>query len=244
MSLEQRLVEALHQADHFQPSPDLFARLEHSLDEDRASRRRRLAAVGAAVGLASVIGWWVAASAYPGASGRIFIAGWRLVIVYLVVAAVLLVALGPHIRRFGESFIGEIFHLDPPTGASFLAVLDIAYYLGFSGLILVDADVWILDRPVPLLPGMEDVAFRLGSLLAAMGVLHAVNIAVLPALGIVFNSIVRLDRRRRAGPLAPPESARARQIDRAARGLAIAAFVLMLVPVLNLLIALVIGAVA
>lgn len=241
MNLEQRLVDALHQADDFQPSPDLFARLGRSLEEDRASRRRRLTVVAGAVSLALAVGWWLAVSTDRSGSD-LTIDGWRLVAVYLVLATTAVVALGPHIRRFGSAFIADVFHLSPPTGVRFLAVLDIAYYLGFSGLILVDADVWVLDRPVTLLFGLEDVAFRLALLLGVMGTLHALNIAVLPALGIVFNSIVRLDRRRRLGALAPPESSRARRVDRWARTAAIAAFVLMVVPVLVLLVVLVAGA--
>jgi hypothetical protein len=241
VSLEQRLVEALHHADDFRPSPDLFSRLSRSLEEDRAFRRRRLAVFAAALGLAAVVGTGVAVSAYPGPAGRSFIDGWKLVIAYLVLAAAVLVALGPHIRRFGRAFIDDVFHLSPATGDRFLAVLDVAYYLAFSGLILVDADVWVLDRPVPLLGGLEEMAGRLGMLLAAMGVLHAVNIALLPSLGVVFNSIVRLDRRRRAGPLAPPESPTARRIDRWARAAAIGVLLLLLVAVLDLLVGVVLG---
>lgn len=242
MSLEQRLVEALHQADDYRPSPDLFARLARSLAEDRAFRRRRLTVFVGALVVAAALGWWLAVAAYPGPGGRWLIDGWRLVAAYLALAAILLVALGPHIRRFGRAFIEEIFYLSPATGERFLAVLDIAYYLAFSGLILVDADAWVLDRPVPLLGGLEGVAFRLGVLLAAMGILHAANIALLPGLAVVFNSIVRLDRRRRAGSLAPPESPSARRIDRWARTAAIAVLLLLLVPVLNLLVGVVLGA--
>lgn len=241
MSLEERLVEALHQADDYRPSPDLFARLERSIEEDRQFRRRRLVIILASLGLVAALGTWLGLSAYAGGSGAFVIDGWRLVVAYLVVAAVIIAALAPNIRRFGRAFISEVFHLNPGAGRSFMAVLDIAYYLGFSGLMLVDFDGWVLDRTVPLLPGLEEVAFRLGVLVATMGILHAVNIAVLPALGIVFNSIVRLDRRRRAGSLAPPESPRARRIDRAARSAVITVFVLMLVPLLVIVVSVVVG---
>lgn len=36
MSLEKRIADALHAADTFQPSPDLFTRLQRSIEEDLA----------------------------------------------------------------------------------------------------------------------------------------------------------------------------------------------------------------
>jgi len=221
MRIEERLRDALHQVDGFEPSVDLFARFESSLDEDRAFRRRRLGVVAAATLGLSIVVAWVATSAEPGMAGSLFIDGWRLAVAYLALASAVVVAMAPHIRRFARSFVDDVFHLSPATGGKFLVVLDIAYYTAFAGLILVDADAWGLADRLLLLPALDDAAFRLGFLLFSMGVLHAVNIAFLPVLGLIYSSIVRRDLRRRAGDAAPPESMSAKRADSAAKGFAV-----------------------
>lgn len=236
MTIERRLIDALHELDDFEPSPDLFARVEKSLVEDRAFRRRRLLiALSVIAGMSGVV-TWVAVSANHGPSGNLVVDGWRLTLAYLALAGATVITLAPHIRRFGRSFIDDVFHLSPETGGRFLVVLDIAYYSAFLGLVLVDADVWGLDERLLLLPELEDLAVRYGLLLLAMGVLHAFNIVFLPVLGLIYNSIVRIDLRRRAGESAPPESVRARTADRNARAFAIGIAVLAVALVFTLLV--------
>lgn len=236
MTIEQRLTEALHQVDDFEPSPDLFARFEVSLEEDRRARLRRWAVALVALVVIGLTAAWVWTSADVDRLGRVSIDGWRLTLAYLVIAGSLLVGLGPHIRRFGRSFIDDVFHLSPETGGRFLTVLDIAYYVTFAGLILVDADMWSLGESVSLAEGLEGIADRLGLLLFAMGVLHAVNIAFAPVLGLIFNSIVRADLRRGAGTAAPPESMRARAADANARAFALGVAVIALCLVITALV--------
>jgi hypothetical protein len=221
MTIEERLVEALSQIDDFQPSVDLFARVERSLDEDRAFRRRRLASLGAVTLSLTAVGVWLALSTSPGLAGHLFIDGWRVALAFLAIGGALIVALAPHIRRFARSFVDDVFHMSPATGGKFLAVLDIAYYVTFTGLILIDADNWALAERVILSAALDDLAFRIGFLLFTMGLLHAVNIATLPILGLIYSSIVRRDLRRRAGADAPGESIRALRADSAARGFAV-----------------------
>ena len=236
MSIERRLIDALHGVDDFEPSPDLFARVERSLAEDRAFRRRRFLVIVLVVAGLAVVGAWIGLSVTSGLTGRAFIEGWRLTVAYLALAGATVISVAPHIRRFGRSFIDDVFHLSPETGGRFLIVLDIAYYTAFTGLVLVDADAWGIGTRLLLLPSLEDLAFRYAMLLLAMGLLHAVNIAFLPVLGLVYNSIVRLDLRRRAGEQAPPESMRARSADRNARSFAIAIAVLALAVAFTLLV--------
>jgi hypothetical protein len=169
-------------------------------------------------------------------AGHLFIDGWRLALAFIALAGAIIIALAPHIRRFARSFVDDVFHLSPATGARFLVVLDIAYYTGFTGLVLVDADAWSLGERLLLFPALDDFAVRLGFLLFAMGALHAVNIAFLPVLGLIYNSIVRTDLRRRAGVSAPPESMRARTVDRHARSFAVGIVVLALALALTFLV--------
>lgn len=235
MTVEERLIDALRSADEFQPSPDLFARLQRTIEEDRAFRRRRLA-VGAAIvaGMASVA-TWVGLSAESSAASPPSIDSWRLVVTFLALAASLIAALAPHIKRFAAGFVDDVFLLAPETGRKFSSVINLAYYVGFAGLAIVDADLWALGETVELWPAIEEWTWRLGFFLLLMGLLHAVNVAVLPVLGLVYNSIVRRDLRRRAGDLAPPESVRARTVDRHARSIAIGLAVLVLAGALSLL---------
>jgi hypothetical protein len=216
MTVEDRLREALHEADRIHPSVDLFQRLTLSLEESRARRRRLVKGVVATLlflaMLAGYLSWAVGSS--DGA-----VEGWKIVLPQLVISAVVIVTLGPNIRRFGIGFIDDVFHLTPKTGRRFLAVLDIAYYLTFAGLMLVDADVWQLTSEVPIQTHLESSADSLAFLLLAMGVLHAVNIASLPVLGLIYNSIARAGLR--SSGAAPPELLSARAADRNARAFAI-----------------------
>lgn len=226
MTIEQRLIDALHELDDYRPSPDLFARVERSLAEDQAFRRRRLVSIISVVAGLALVSGWVGLSSQVGPTGRLVIQGWRLAVVFIAVAAAIVVVLAPNVRRFARSFVDEVFHLSPETGGRFLVVLDFAYYLIFAGLILVDADLWGLGRRLVLSAALEDLAFRLGFLLVVMGALHVVNIAFLPVLGLIYNSIVRSQLRRVAGEDAPPEAMQARVADRNARSLAIGLTVL------------------
>ena len=50
MNVEQRLVNALRAGDQVEPSPDLWTRVLHSIEEDQAHRRRVLTSTAAAIG--------------------------------------------------------------------------------------------------------------------------------------------------------------------------------------------------
>lgn len=229
MTIEDRLRDALREADQVEPSVDLFERLTLSLEEDRARRRRLVTAIGATVlclALMSAYSLW----AFGESSGTVM--GWKVVIPQLAISAVLIVALGPNIRRFAAGFVDDVFHLTPETGRRFLAVLDIAYYLTFTGLVLVDADVWHLSMEMPVASLLEASARRVAFLLLAMGMLHAVNIASLPILGLVYNSVARAHLRRTR--TVPPEMPSARTADRNARAFAIGVVVTLLAVVAGL----------
>ena len=52
---ERRLVEALRATERIEPSPDLWSRVLHSIEEDRAHRRRIVVSVVGAAACAVVL---------------------------------------------------------------------------------------------------------------------------------------------------------------------------------------------
>ena len=216
MTLEQRLIDALHRADDFDPSPDLFARVERSLEEDRR-HRRRVIAIGTGVfagALAAAL--LLRATSSISDSGQLVVPGWAFEMVITAIKIALILALGPSLRRLGQPLIADVFRLDPATGRRFLSLLNIAFYLFLSGLILLDAhpqgwnrvfaaDDWWLWR--------DSIAV----FLLMMGIAHATNIAALPLIGLFNSSLVRRARRQEAGAGAPAVSTRAEQAERVVR---------------------------
>jgi hypothetical protein len=231
VTLEQRLSEALHSADEFQPSPDLFARVGRSVEEDRAHRRRLtrniVASIASLIALAVVTGLTVSVAA----TGRLVIPAWVLESVETVVMIVLVLVIGPSIRRFGRSYVDDVFAITEGTGQRILRLLDIAYYLVFAGLILTSAELANLTLDVDFGAGMEDALVRIGRMLVVMGALHAVTILTLPLIGFVYSSLVWMDYRYGLGPNPPPPSPGAAQ---AARIMKIILIVLAVIVALNL----------
>lgn len=221
MSLERILTEALHQADRYRPSPDLFARVNRSIEEDRAHRRRLgLGALWALVSMAA-IATFLRVLVSQSVTGEWVVPMWSVEIVEAGVLVAVLLALGPAIRRYGHPFLTDVFHLSPETGLRFSRLLDIAYYLFFGGVILSDVDLASLDSLVPLPDAFSKGLTRFGVFLTAMGLAHALNLVLLPVVGLVFGSGVRRARRRAAGSQAPPVSPRAAQADRVVTGVII-----------------------
>lgn len=235
MTLEKRLSEALHSADRFHASPDLFARVERSVAEDRAHRRRFARNVALAVLAMGLIAAFLGAVAKTNASGRLDLLRGALQVVETFVMITLIVVVGPSIRRFGLNYIADVFHASPGTGVRVLKLLDTAYYLVFSGLLLTSATFTRLELRVSLADGLEHSFDRIGRLTLVMGLLHALTLALLPIVGFVFSSIVWRARRAELGAEAPPISDGARQSERVIRigliglGIAVGLFMLLFV---------------
>lgn len=191
MTTEQQLIEAFDAAHGYEPSPDLWTRVVHSIEEDHRHRRRvwRTGLGIGAVALAAVavlaLGW----STEPGPLGSRPRFDWRLIeAVEFAVLAVLVLTLGPAIRRFGRGYVEDIVR--PPAGTRLLVLLDVAYYLVFSGFMLVTVR-FEAPRSFRLYDAgdqLEEVAIRIGGLLLIMGLLHAATLMVLPLIGLVYNS--------------------------------------------------------
>lgn len=190
MTVEERLREALHRADGYAPSPDLFARVQRSIEEDRAHRRRMWKITsGIGAGVAAVLVWvllFIDVSA-----GRISMPWWSLEILINAVMVALVVTLGPLIRRFGRTYADDVFRTHSITGERFLGLLDVSYYLVFTAYIIL----WLFFEPSIEWLGpagfshqLDESIARVGGLLLLMGLLHGVMIFIMPIVGLVFAS--------------------------------------------------------
>jgi hypothetical protein len=217
MNLEERLIQVLHRADDFEPSPDLFARVERSLEEDLRHRRRvrtvTLSLIAGVVAIAMFLR--VVISVAP--SGRLVAPGWSLWLVTILVQVAVVVTLGPTLRRFGQPFVTDVFRFDPDTGRRFMRLLDIAFYLFLFGVILTRSDFQSWNRTLVLGSDAWEWTARVAFFLVVMGVAHAFTIATLPLVGLFFSSSMRRVRRLQAGPAAPELSPRAEQAERVVR---------------------------
>jgi hypothetical protein len=232
MSLEQRLSEALHSADNYEPSPDLFVRVERSVEEDRA-HRRRLARNFALSGAGLIaIAFATGSTLQVGPTGRLVIPAWVLEGIATAVMIVILVILGPSIRRFGRNYVDDIFAITDETGERILRLLDVAYYLVFSGLILISIELSRWRTEIVFQSGLEEALGRIGRLMVLMGVLHAVTLLVLPIVGFIYSSLVWTDYRQSLGRNPPPPTPGA---DQAARVMKLILTVLAVIVALSLL---------
>ncbi len=202
--LEQRLRAALdEQAAPVHPHEDLLPRVRDVVAGDRRRRgRRRLLGVAAAlVGLAAVV--LTVVSTVTGAPFDLTrirpmrgdaVSWWVLELATVTVLVALALWLGPFIKRFGRAYAADVFHDNPLTGKSYLVLADIVYYLIFTAYILFTVHfqrepVWATTvTPIQL----QDTAVRIGGILLVMGVLHGVNLVLMPVLGRVFSLNRRL----------------------------------------------------
>jgi hypothetical protein len=191
--LERRLVEALGPDRPRTTSPDLFARVLGSIADDRARRRRLrrgvLAGAGAGVLLVAII-----LTATPRKDGHLLMDWWILELITDALLIALALWLGPFIKRFGRAYAADVFHDNPQTGKSYIVLTDIVYYLIFTAYILFTVsfeprDAWGLSV-LPAQVGFE--AARIGGILLIIGVLHGLNIVLMPVLGRLFSLNRRL----------------------------------------------------
>jgi hypothetical protein len=223
MSLERRLSEALHHTDDYQPSVDLFARLSRSIEEDREHRRRlRVGGAAVIVGL-GILAAFLFAVAANDPDGVLVLPKWSMQVVVFSVLTSCLLVFGPAIRRLGQPYLADVFHMSPATGDRFSRLLDIAYYLFFGGGILTSIDVTEVGSVLPagesLMYGVQQVAL----FTTVLGLAHVGNLLLLPIVGLLFTSVTRRARRRAAGSDAPPMAERARKTDRLVIAIVLAA---------------------
>lgn len=191
--VERRLVEALGPAWPRETSPDLFDRVLGSIADDRARRRtiRRgvLAGTAGALLLAAII-----VLVTPKKNGRLLMDWWILELITTGLLIGLALWLGPFIKRFGRAYAADVFHDNPQTGKSYIVLTDIVYYLIFAAYILFTVN--FEPRPgwgyVVVAAQVAFEAARLGGILLIIGVLHGLNIILMPILGRLFSLNRRL----------------------------------------------------
>lgn len=197
-SLEQLLAEALETGARQVPaSPDLFGRVVASIETDQQRRRwrRRWAAklVAGVTVLAAV------AVGLSSRTGRFVMDWWILEIAMAVVLVAVVLLLGPFIKRFGRSYAADVFRSNPGTGKSFIVLTDFAYYLIFSAYVLFTVQ---FARPRNWAEAVtaiqvKDSLVRLGGMLLIMGLLHGLNLLILPVIGRLLTLNKRLDQQMR-----------------------------------------------
>jgi len=188
-SLERRLHDALAESPGVRPSPDLFERVQLSISADRrrkAELRHNLLRL--VVGLLAVAA--IVAPLCSIDNGRFSVPWW----VLEALAAALLIAialwLGPFIKRFGRAYAADVFHDNPATGKSYIVLTDIVYYLIFTAYILFTvrfepAASWG-DTVGP--DQLKETAAKIGGILLVIGILHGLNIVLMPVLGRLFSA--------------------------------------------------------
>jgi hypothetical protein len=216
VSLEKRLTEALHQADGYQPSVDLYARLSRSIDEDQEHRRRIRRGTAAVVAGLATLATFLIALADHDSDGVLMLPKWSMQVVVFALLTSCLVVFGPAIRRLGQPYLADVFHMSPTTGERFSRLLDIAYYLVFGGGILSSLDLTEAGSLIPVTESLRLGVEQVALFLTVLGLAHVGNLLLLPTVGLLLASVTRRARRRAAGSEAPPMSERARKTDRLA----------------------------
>ncbi|MEO5709014.1 MAG: hypothetical protein ABIQ59_04250 [Nocardioidaceae bacterium] len=187
-SIEQRLRHALTDDATTRPSVDLFARVAGSVADDRARRRsRRSYVAGAAAVLA--LGTVCVLTLTPRENGSLAMDWWILELFTNAVLVAIALWLGPFIKRFGRAYAADVFHDNPQTGKSYIVLTDIVYYLIFTAYILftvnfsagADWDARVTGNQ------LQVETARIGGILLIIGVLHGLNIVLMPVLGRLFS---------------------------------------------------------
>ena len=188
--LEDRISRALT-SSRSTPSPDLFERVLDSIDSDRRRRRTALVVAASVVAVLAAATVVVLTMTPRSPNGVPEMPWWILEVGTTLVLVAIAVWLGPFIKRFGRAYAADVFHDNPLTGKSYLVLTDIVYYLIFAAFILMTANfapVW--GNQFTGLVTAEQVqqsVLRIGAILLIIGLLHGVNIVLMPVLGRLFS---------------------------------------------------------
>jgi len=176
-------------------SDDLFARVQLSIEDDRRLRRQRRRRVGVIASLLGAVAAVVFATTERN-QGEWLMDWWVLEIIWFAGMVFLALWLGPFIRRFGKSYAADVFRANPRTGKSFIVLMDVAYYLIFFAYILFTvqfepAGDW---GETVNANQLQATAIRVGGILLIVGILHGLNVLMLPIIGRILTLNRRLDQ--------------------------------------------------
>ena len=183
--LDERLRDALLAgAEQIEESPDLFARITGSIEDERRRRawRSRAARAGAAA-VAALIALVASVTKYR--EGALLMDWWILELITAAVLITIVIVLGPFIKRFGRSYAAEVFRANPNTGKSFIVLMDFAYYLIFGAYVMFTLAFQRQSSWTAAVNAMQfkDETMKVAGILLLMGVLHGVNLLILPIIG-------------------------------------------------------------
>ena len=194
-TLENRLREALRDgALSVNESPDLFARVELSINDDqrlRAQHRGIVAVLTCIVGAIAAVTFAVTETR----QGSVLMDWWILELITVTVLVAIAFWLGPLIKRFGRSYAADVFRANPRTGKSFIMLTDVAYYLIFFSYILFTVSFEPKGSWADTVNAaqLQHETARLGGILLIIGVLHSANLLALPVMGRLLTLNRRLD---------------------------------------------------
>jgi len=194
-TLEERLRDALHDGgEAATESPDLFARVELSIADDRRLRRQHAALVGV-IGCAVGAVVAVLAAVIDREQGEVLMDWWILEVLTTGLLVVIACWLGPLIKRFGRSYAADVFRANPRTGKSFVMLTDVAYYLIFFSYILFTITYAPRESWADTVNAqqLQHETARVAGILLIIGVLHGVNLLAMPVMGRLLTLNRRLD---------------------------------------------------
>ena len=205
--LEARLRDALYaEAQQIEESPDLFARVKGSIEDD-ARRRRWRWRVAVITGTALAALAALVAGVTDFREGERFM-DWRILeLLTTALLVAIVIVLGPFIKRFGKSYAAEVFRANPSTGKSFIVLMDFAYYLVFGAYVLFTP---VLNPPETWgayanAAQVKVEIMKVAGMLLLMGVLHGVNLLLLPIIGRLLMLNKQLDQEMRDRERARPK---------------------------------------
>ena len=186
-SVERRLHQALQSDTSGRASPDLLGRVLGSIADD-ASRRHKRRRVIAAWIVSAVLATTLILTLSPQRNGRLVMDWWILELATTGLLIGLAFWLGPFIKRFGKAYAADVFHDNPQTGKSFIVLTDIVYYLIFTAYILFTVSFEASSETGNVNASQLKIeTARIGGILLIIGVLHGVNLVLMPVLGRLFS---------------------------------------------------------
>ena len=202
---DERFAALVHDALHgaaaddgsARPSPDLFDRVVVSIDDDRRRRRHVRVVVGLWVAALAVVTVLVLTLTPHDPEGALTMSWWVLELATTAVLVGIALWLGPFIKRFGRAYAADVFHDNPLTGKSYIVLTDVVYYLIFTAYIFFTVH---FEPPEEWRSFVGDVTasqlqwevVRVGGILLIIGLLHGLNIVLMPVLGRLFSLNRRL----------------------------------------------------